>query len=551
MKNYKKMKRAIFLLLVVVMFVHCKATKQSSKSNLLVGNIEVNALPSGLQPGPFAVGVKTHFAHDAKTPFDTWGSIYKSDAYKNLLKNIEAAGDVRTVHLNIFYPSNPGTEKAGPENIVPASIWAAKDGRLATEADYYAGNLTLFQQSGYKPNKLGIQRQSYLDASIIEDTFPLVIMLPGFTGGHYAWNRAAAYLSSHGYIVVTVTFISDSRSVAIFEDPDSKYAKTRTAEDLLQDYQLLYAQPEPALFGGFYRNLYGVELDPTSSDRFPDISQSKAITGGGLKSNEMMRAMFAQRTEDLSTTIDEMRKLNLEDNFFKGRINIDNIGVMGHSLGAITSQSALVNIPSVKTAIAFNGGLLKSWEPYGGFPDKSNNPKQPDGVPKDIMFINGSDDDFVHMIYKELFDKWYEHAGGDKTETIRLPGEQVWPTEDNPNPIARNSYERAQTNKLFLIFKDEGHFSLPDFATYIPGEILKGKRVPLSRDVDSFMSSEYEQLGWIEKEGKQVYLPHHMRNYFMTTWFNWQLKGDKSQKEKLLNHPFDDSVKKILHEWIQ
>ncbi len=65
------------------------------------------------------------------------------------------------------------------------------------------------------------------------------------------------------------------------------------------------------------------------------------------------------------------------------------------------------------------------------------------------------------------------------------------------------------------------------------------------------MSSEYEQLGWIEKEGKQVYLPHHMRNYFMTTWFNWQLKGDKSQKEKLLNHPFDDSVKKILHEWIQ
>lgn len=505
-------------------------------------------------PANYAAGVKSYFFHDENAGFDDWGKKYKSDEYKQILSNIEAAGDVRTIHTNIYYPTNRSSELAQDLNMLPAPLFAARDGQLATELDLYEGNaelqVSLQGQHGLEDpsGQRVIQRQSYKDASIADGRFPLIVMVPGGGGGHNTWNLAAEFMATQGYIVATIAYTADSSSVPVFEDPASNYAKTRTSEELLQDYQLVHSGLA-AVFAGFFKYLYGEEMGEDGG--FPDISTLKAVEGGGVVAGKMMGEVFEQRTEGLATVIRSISKLNEQDPFFKGKIDVDNIGVMGHSLGSMTVQSALVNIPEVKTAVAFNNGIPRSWEPYGGFPDKSGNADKPDGVPKDILFVFGSDDNFIYMVFKEMFFQWYANAGGDIQETMPLPAEQLWPTEDNPQPIARSAYERATARKMLLIFKDQGHSEASDNATHIPGEVLEGKRVPLDRNQSSFQAENFNILGWIEADGKQVYLPHVMRNYFIQAWFDWQLKGQEEQRARLINHPFEAGINSMLHSGIE
>ncbi len=509
------------------------------------------------EPVKYAAGVKSYFFHNEDANFDDWGKKYKSDQYRELLSKIEAAGDVRSIHTNIYYPANKSDQRASGLNIVPAPLFAAQDGQLATDVDFYEGNAELPRSleahhgmENPSGNKI-IQRQSYKDASIADGQFPLVVMIHGLGGGHNTWNRAAEFMAANGYIVATIAYTSDSGTTPVFEDPASNYAKTRTPEELLQDYRLVHSG-STAVFKGFFRFLYNEESDPDRGVQgFPDISKLNAVRGGGVKATRMMGDLFEQRTEDLATVIRSISELNEQDSFFKNRIDVSNIGVMGHSLGSITTQSALVNIPEVKTAVAFNNGLPRSWEPYGGFPDKSGDASKPDGVPKDILFVIGSDDNFVHMVFKEIFFKWYADAGGNIQETMPLPAEQVWPTEYNPQPVAKSSYERAMARKMMIMFKDQGHASAVDDATYTPGEKLVGQRVPLGRNQNSFDAEKYNTLGWIEQDGKQVYFPYVMRNYFIKAWFDWQLKGQQNQKEKLIDHPFDVGVKEMLHSGIE
>ena len=519
-------------------------------------NMELSQTALDAPTAKYAAGVKSYFFRNENAGFDDWGKKYKTDEYRQLLSNIEAAGDVRTVHTNIYYPTNRSSELTQDLNILPFPLYAARDGQLATEVDFFEGNADLqgsLQAQHGMENPAGqrvIQRQSYKDATIADGQFPLIVMIHGLGGGHNTWNRAAEFMATQGYIVATIAYTSDSGSTPVFEDPASSYAKTRSPEELLQDYQLLHSGGT-VVFSGFFRILYGENIEMSMESDFPDISALKAVKGGGIKAGKMMAELFEQRTEDLATVIRSISELNEQDSFFKGKVDVDNIGVMGHSLGSITTQSALVNIPEIKTAAAFNNGVPRSWEPYGGFPDKSGNVDKPDGVPKDILFVIGSDDNFVHMVFKEIFFKWYANAGGDIQETMPLPAEQLWPTEDNPQPVAKSAYERATARKMLLMFKDQGHATAVDDVTYVPGEILEGLRVPLDRNQNSFQAEKYNELGWLEANGKQVYLPHVMRNYFIQAWFDWQLKGQQEQRARLINHPFGAGVKLMLHSGIE
>jgi len=345
-------------------------------------------------------------------------------------------------------------------------------------------------------------------------------------------------------------YSSDSSSAAVFENPNSAYAASRTPEALLEDYSIVHSGGE-AVFQGFFNFMYGQEINLESQSDFPDPSTFVANTGGGTQASLMMAELFEQRTEDLDLVIDAIVAMNETEGVLQGKIDVDNIGVMGQSLGSITTQSALVHIPEVKTAIAFNNGLPKSWEPYGGFPDDSGDVDNPDGVKKDILYVIGSDDNFVHMVFKDIFHKWFVNAGGDLNETMQLPAERVWPTEDNPQPVARSAYERSRANKMLITFKDQGHDTNTDDLSLRPMQRMQGQRVPLDNgETDAIRAERYDILGWINVEDKQVYLPHVMRNYYIKAWFDWQLKGDDSQRELLVDHPFGEGVKQLLQEGV-
>ena len=495
-------------------------------------------ISSAYSPGPYAVGVKMNFVKDFSRPFDAWGARYKNAAYRELLARINASGEPSTTATNIYYPSpSGGTRVRRGENLYPGALWAATGGERGAT-------------------------QSYVDAPLAEGRFPLVAMIHGLGGGFSSWNRAAEYLASHGYIVVNLAHTSDSGNTPVFEDPNSFFSKTISDDERAAADRLRASQTGSVVFGGFFKYLYGLE----NAGNIPDPSRLVAREGGGLEAAKMMSSLFEQRTEDLNAVIQEMKNLSaseadcreaLERNgiqkdicgFFEGAMDGEHVGVMGHSLGAITAQSALTFLPDVDTAVAFNNGMPRRWEPYGGFPGQSA-AALPGGVPKDFLIVIGSDDYFVHRVFREIHLKWFEDAGGDVSENYPLAVERVWPTADNPQPIARAAYERAQGAKALIMFRDQGHDTATDydFDPEKPGVTKTGRRVPLDRNARE--TESYTIDPWVRDAGGDVFLPHQMRNYFITAWFDWQLKGREDARAKLLNHPFGRGVRQFLHEKI-
>ena len=523
-----------------------------------------NRLSSAYAPGPFAVGVTANFVKDFSRPFDAWGERYKSDDYRALLAKIAASGEPATVATNIYYPSPSGGERVKRRaDLHPAALWRAQSGRRLRTLDLFMGDEELADQ------RLSFFRgrhtyQSFVGAPAAAGKFPLVVMVHGLGGGLSDWSRAAEYLASHGYIVVTLAYTSDSSDTPVFHGPNSFFAKTLGHDELLKAYALLVK--EHPVFKNFMKFLYGLDGEFERLSDFPDPATLNARKGGGLRAAAMMAELFEQRTKDLGAVLREMKALNdgadgcrrqLEVRgvrkalcgFFSGAIDVENIGVMGHSLGAITAQSALRFVPEVDTAIAFNNGLPRLWEPFGGFPNESGL-QPPDGVLKDLMILIGSDDAFVHMVFRDIHLKWFVQAGGDINEAWPLAIEQVWPTAGNPQPVARAAYERARGAKALITLRDQAHDTMTDDSINPekPGSSASGRRVPMQRDATE--QETFTIAAWAKDDGGYVFLPHQMRNYFVTAWFDWQLKGDQKQRAAIVQHPFAGSVQQMLSEGV-
>jgi len=153
------------------------------------------------------------------------------------------------------------------------------------------------------------------------------------------------------------------------------------------------------------------------------------------------------RVQDISFAIDQMKLLNDEESPFKGRLNLDRIGVAGHSFGAFTSLAIAGQVfsgmedqkfsfvdPRVKAVIAMSSPVPKNRDSFDtafgqiripclhmtGTKDDSpmgTTTAEDRRIPFD--YINGADQylvifrDVNHMVF----------AGWDGTEE-RRPGEQ-------------------------------------------------------------------------------------------------------------------------------
>ena len=517
----------------------------------------MSGVSEAYSPGPFAVGAVANFVTDPERPFDAWGRMYKSDEYRAMLDAIDESGQRSTVPTMIYYPAVPGDGQAGRAGVYPAPLLAASQGERSTVLDLYMGNADLARNNmaGQDPS---YQYNSYVGAELAEGSFPIVVMIHGLGGGLMTWNQAAEYLASHGYVVATLAYTSDSVTSPVFEDPDSPFASSEGAD--VQGAYDLRAGAFSAVFINFMSMMYGYEGD-VSFGNLPDPSALSAVPGGGVESGRMMGDLFEQRVADLEAVIEAMTALGGSEDecrdalerdalcgFFEGAIDSENVGVLGHSLGSMTSQSALEFLPEVDTAVAFNNGMPKRWEPFGGLPDLGMDP--PAGVPKDILFVIGSDDFFIYTVFSEIHLRWYELAGGDLNDTYPLEAERQRPSPGNPQPVALSAYERAQAAKALVTFRDQGHGDATDDAPgwVEPGANIERMRVPLS---DGAQPEPYEALGWVEDGDGQVYLPHQMRNYFATAWFDWQLKGDDSQRQAILNHPFANGVQSLVSQGLE
>lgn len=395
--------------------------------------VEMGADPT--LPGPYAVGAASAFVHDPSRPFDPWGARYKSPGVRAVIAEVRAAGDPQIVPVEIHYPVEAAPDAVVSTAVQPARVAPAADPNAvrATNLDYFHGDRALYD-SAFSP-RLGVEeveaedRRSFLNAPGAEGRFPVVVLSHGGGGTGRQWTAAAEHLASHGYVVVSPSHISDSSSSLVFHDPDSAYmaglggpgpAAATAAE-------ARFGADEP-IFRNFFELGWGgpPPLDP----RGPN-----AIEGGAAAVAVMMGEMFQQRVDDIAAVLAYLDALSAPAaecqarlgpdgaggggdraprcGAFEGAIDTGRVGVMGHSLGSITSQVASVQIEAVRAAVGLTTGLPSTWEPGGGFPDASGDPNRPDGVTKPVAFLSGAEDGFLNYVFSTLWTDAWTGSGGD------------------------------------------------------------------------------------------------------------------------------------------
>ena len=506
------------------------------------------------------VGSTTLYVKNFEAPFDDWGARYGGDAYRELIEQIAASGEPRTTVTEIWYPAQ--TTEGFPQ---------------ATYGDYFDSNPQLLQgplsffieeQPDADVEQLtaklaDLKRGSAIGAPAAAGSFPLVLFVHGLGGKRIDWNDAAEALAGQGYVVAAMTMTSDGTLPPIFNDPNSRYTATQDAQALANAYDIMAADVK--VFPKFLEYLYGVEaanLSPAAD--FPDISEASAPPGGADRMTEMMARLFQQRVEDVASIIAELKVLALDAaeceaqfaargligkpcGLLANRIDFERIGISGHSLGSITTQVALRQLPELKAGLGLNNGIPQRWEPQSHGLAPAGTAKN---IEKPMLFLHGTEDAFVYFVFQLLFGDWYEAAGGDRKEIFLLPDELAPRTSEHSQPVVFAAYNRAVGTKMAVSVIDGNHDGIdsPTLTRFMVANGLglpdESRRLPDNEGLlGAFPGPRFRVLGdAIDAQGQSFRLPTFIANYYLAAWFDWRLKGDAEARERLLNPPFAANV---------
>lgn len=513
------------------------------------------------RPGPYAVGSRTLFIRDASRPFDSWNAEYGSEAYKQLLVHLDDIGEPRTLVTEVWYPARtPHRCRADQRRGERSGHCPPRGARRARYLDYYAGDRSIFDRRGVSPNLVTAsgesvaaleardpaahealedvvldelaerERGSFLGAAVAEGRFPVVVLSHGgFTGNvrpdarREIWTTEAENLASHGYVVLAMDHTGDTRLPIVFHDPGSRLAQLEGPAAVAAADEVLFSQPT-----------------------VPERITSLIFQPGGWElAHEMMRSLFEQRVDDVASVVAAARQLDAASGPFAGHLDAERIGVAGFSLGSMTTQIAVSALDGVVTGIGWNNGLPNAWEPA-----------RFDGIERPILLSLATEDALSRTFFTDIPFLVYPAVvpGGQPSDFLFLEGERVFPpTRENPEPVVRTAFDRAQSSKLLLTLVDVTHWDVVDDDDYLfPRHRLEAGetavafdnvliRLPFGPEVldPDFQGEPYETLSWrATAEGGWVYRPHQIRNYYSISWFGRYLKNIPAYEHHLRADPF-------------
>ena len=554
------------------------------------------SLPPDAAYGQYAVGVATGFAVDALAHLDPWNGFYGSAEYQALLRRIDASGQRRTVMFQLWYPAPPSPESQWQER--QRSPLPAASGRRANYYDFFfrdphiavrrtiagmaAAEVTQVRPGGALAEMSEADRQAALsniggqiletsqgawqDATAAEGRFPVILVAHGLGGNHAMWGTFAEFLASHGYIVAAPTFVSDGTLPLVFHDEDSPFRNQREWAEVAAAHEQLSNEAKVVPY--FHRLLFDGNADP---------AKRKAVPGGVERATTMMRNLFRQRLGDVALMLRTVLSMGMDEptcrtalasmgatsaarptsnsylcDLLNGRIDADNIGAAGHSLGSMTAQLAANHLPAVDAAFGLNNAPPFTWTPeemLGG---------SEGGVRKPLLLMVGDEDAFVQSIFIGLFTTAVREAGGDAKQAFPLAAERAAPDRmTNPQPVALSGWQRARSDRFLVIVRDVGHDTLVNEAArlfpwpaFVSGELPFGQDPSRTRKAtgeaafapEPPVGESYDELGWtVYEDGQEAYLPHVVRDWYALAWFDWHLKGDGDARARLaVEDPFGD-----------
>lgn len=541
-------------------------------------------------PGPFAVAGTTVIVEDPSRPFDAWGEVNAvTPEYRALLAHLNAIGETNRISVRLYYPTEPAPGShpglAGSK-ARPASPLPAARGRRATLLDLRDGDRAEFDRINLPSPRmkipsgesLGAIREAnpdrhaalvqefldqkaarpldhFMDAACIGGPHPLVVFSHGGAGeGTIGWaTTRAEHLASHGYVVAVPAHTADSQGL-IFHVPNSTSGQIDTTTRLYQDaFAASGGDPEAAEQA--VRDAYTIIFTEATSffDKFSKLFAPPSVPGGGIPGwSAMMQGLFRQRVADVKSIIEDVEARNATaGDLLEGCVDVDRVGMVGQSLGSITSQVALALLDEVDVAYANNDGIPKIWEPPPM--DTTTHP-----IDKPVILTVSDEDDFTRSIWVDFIIFGFGSIpGNDWRDVWILPSEQAGfpPTRDRIEMAASAVFERSVGPTMLLVIKDSLHGARigdgdnRSFPMHLVEENGFGlptvdERMPFGEDVfdPDFVGEPFIPLGFEPARANAVNtdLPAEIHNHYIVSLMGYFLKNVDQYRNKLLHDPFGD-----------
>ena len=178
-----------------------------------------------------------------------------------------------------------------------------------------------------------------------EKFYPVLIFNHGW-GEHFAQNTILMEeLASFGYVVFSIAHHYESK-FSFYHNGDIIPIDMASNRFL----QIMQEQQNPAAMGLIYKML-GLEKIDEQKQIF--IDQSKTLP-------TLLNESPKYWADDISFFIDRLEKNNINNQLFKGKLDLKRIGVFGMSMGGMAASEICISDSRVKAGINIDGGLIAS-----------------------------------------------------------------------------------------------------------------------------------------------------------------------------------------------
>ncbi len=345
----------------------------------------------------------------------------------------ENENDFREVFAQVWYPANPAVD-ASPkpyrekqEAILISAIMAETFGFLVSDVPV-----------DFKSHLSNVITHSYLNAPVAkgDQSFPVLVYSHGILGGYVTTHTLLMEeLASQGYIVFSISHNYQTPFVRYPDGSIKSFSKSVPA------YRLAAKEVFDPNIRAPYAKLY--ETD--------NLERQKEIIKAVYQQQPFLEKSVYIWAADVSFTIDEIEKLNRNDQSFVGKIDLNRIGVLGWSFGGATSGQVCITDKRCKAGINLDG------LPHGDLVDKE--------ITQPFMFMrNGSRvmaQHFLNQVNNDVY-------------VVKINGTTHFDFAD------MTMFNVPQINQI--LGKIKGQRAIDVVSRYTVGffdKYLKGKRVPL------------------------------------------------------------------------
>ncbi len=335
--------------------------------------------------------------------------------------------DHRAVTVTVWYPAATGEDTTG-----------------VTIAPYYEHVEWILTRYKYLSSLADLKTHSIKDAPISEKQaeYPVVLFSHGW-GEHAGQNTVLMEeLASHGYMVFSISHPYEAKFWYL---PDGRIA---------------FLDPESPRF----QRIMTEQKKPKMMELFNAMFTTKGVADQEALFRQTVNLMPTfllesprRWAEDITFIIDQLDTLNASEGQFKGKLDLDRIGVMGMSMGGIATGQACLDGGRIKAGINCDGGLL------GDLADTT--------IATPFMFMGSK----RFIGYDEVFAK---HMAGD-AYTLTIPEADHYDFTDLTLLLREHMMIGTIDGSLMLNIVND--YTLAFFDTYLKGQeskLLKGEQRP-------------------------------------------------------------------------